>query len=109
MRKTFPVSTEFIYQLFALILIIIIVHAAYLAVIRPNAEAILAQQAAMVQEGNSQITERSVFVLIRDYEQEACFILMFWALAIMAYKGIATIRQRTLLQKDLINESAYLK
>ena len=102
MKKNFPISFEFIYQLFALILIIIIVHAAYVAVIRPNADAILARQAAMLKEGNSQVTQRSVFVLIRDYEQEACFILMLWALAIMAYKGVVTIRQRTLLQKDLI-------
>jgi biopolymer transport protein ExbB/TolQ len=102
MKKKFPISTEFIYQLFALILIIIIVHAAYVAIIRPNADAILVQQAAMLEADNSRITERSVFVLIRDYEQETCFILMFWALAIMIYKGVATIRQRTLLQIGLI-------
>jgi len=102
MKKKFPLSIEFIYQLFAMILIIIIVHAAYVAVIRPKADAILAQQAARLQAGESLIAERSVFVLIRDYEQEACFILMFWALAIMAYKGVVTIRQRTLLQLDLI-------
>jgi len=102
MKKNFPISIEFIYQLFALILFIIIVHAAYVAVIRPNADAILAKQAAMLAEDKSQMAERSVFVLIRDYEQEACIILMFWALAIMAYKGIVTVRQRALLQKDLI-------
>jgi biopolymer transport protein ExbB/TolQ len=102
MKKKFPLSLEFIYQLFSLILIVIIVHAVYLAVVRPNADAILARQAAMMNEDKSLVTERSVFVLIRDYEQEACFILMFWALAIMAYKGIITIRHRALLQEDLI-------
>jgi biopolymer transport protein ExbB/TolQ len=102
MKRSFPVSLEFIYQLFALILIIIIVHAVYVAVIRPNADAILAKQAAMLQADQSQITERSAFVLIRDYEQEACFILMFWAIAIMAFKGVVTVRHRALLQKELI-------
>jgi biopolymer transport protein ExbB/TolQ len=102
MKKNFPLSIEFIYQLFALILIIIIVHAAYVAIIRPNADAMLAEQAAALETGKTQIAERSVFILIRDYEQEACFILMFWALAIMAYKGVVTIRQRALLQQDLI-------
>ena len=102
MKKNFPVSIEFIYQIFSLIVIIIIVHAAYVAVIRPNADAILARQAAMIEEDQSQATERSVFVLIRDYEQEACFILMFWAMAIMAFKGFMTIRHRTLLNRDLI-------
>jgi hypothetical protein len=90
MKKNFPVSIEFIYQIFSLIVIIIIVHAAYVAVIRPNADAVLARQAAMIEENKSQTTERSMFVLIRDYEQEACFILMFWAIAIMAYKGLMT-------------------
>lgn len=102
MKKKFPVSFEFIYQLFSLIVIVIGVHTAYVAVVRPNADAILAGQAAMLAADKSQITERSVFVMIRDYEQEACFILMFWALAIMTYKGIVTIRQRTLLEIDLI-------
>jgi hypothetical protein len=102
MKKNFPVSIEFIYQIFSLIVIIIIVHAAYVAVIRPNADAILARQAAMIEEDKAQATERSVFVLIRDYEQETCFILMFWALAIMAFKGLMTIRHRTLLHQDLI-------
>ncbi|MBT8370557.1 MAG: MotA/TolQ/ExbB proton channel family protein [Desulfobacterales bacterium] len=102
MNKKFPVSIEFIYQLFSLILIIIIVHAAYVAVIRPNADAILAKQAAILDEDKSQVTERSVFILIRDYEQETCFILMFWALAIMAYKAVVSIRHRSLLQEDLI-------
>ena len=102
MKKAFPVSFEFIYQLFSLILIIIIVHAVYVAVIRPNADKILARQAVMLDEDKSQVAERSVFILIKDYEQETCFILMFWALALMVYKSIVTIRHRELLQKDLI-------
>jgi biopolymer transport protein ExbB/TolQ len=102
MKKSFPLSIEFIYQMFALIIIIIMVHAVYVAFIRPHADAELAEQAAMLETDKSQIARRSVFVLIRDYEQEACFILMFWAIAIMAYKGIATIRHRALLHMDLI-------
>ena len=102
MKKSFPLSIEFIYQIFALIIIIIIVHALYVGIIRPNADAILAQQAALLETDKSVITERSVFVMIRDYEQEACFILMLWALAIMMYKAVTTIRHRSLLQRDLI-------
>lgn len=102
MKKSFPLSLEFIYQLFALIIIIIVVHAVYVAVIRPHADTELAEQAAMLATDKSQISQRSVYVLVRDYEQEACFILMFWAIAIMAYKGTTTVRQRALLQLDLI-------
>jgi biopolymer transport protein ExbB/TolQ len=102
MKKSFPLSFEFIYQIFSLIVVIIIVHAVYVAIIRPNADAILARQAALLKVDKSQVTERSVFILIRDYEQEACFILMFWAMAIMAYKSIMTMRDRALLHQDLI-------
>ena len=43
--RQFPLSPEFIYQLFALILAIIIVHGAYVGVVRPNADAFLAEEA----------------------------------------------------------------
>ena len=102
MKKSIPLSVEFIYQVFALIVIIIMVHAVYVAVIRPRADAELAKQQALLETDKSQITTRSVYVLIRDYEQEACFILMFWAIAIMGYKAFKTSRQRALLQMDLI-------
>jgi biopolymer transport protein ExbB/TolQ len=102
MKKKFPISLETLYQLFSLILIIIVVHAFYVAIIRPRADAILEERAVRLQEDKSYVTERSVFVLIRDYEQESCFILMFWALAIMGFKSVKTIRQRALLEEDLI-------
>jgi biopolymer transport protein ExbB/TolQ len=102
MKKKLPISLETIYQLFSLILIIIVVHAFYVAIIRPRADAILEERAVRLREDKSYVTERSVFVLIRDYEQESCFILMFWALAIMGFKSVKTIRQRALLEEDLI-------
>jgi hypothetical protein len=102
MKKTFPQSTEFIYQLFSLIIVIILVHALYVAIIRPGADAFLTEQAALMETDPSHVTEQSVFVIIRDYEQETCFILMLWALAIMAYKAFSTTKHRALLLLDLI-------
>ena len=96
-------STEFVYQVFALIIAIIVVHAIYVAIIRPTADSILEQQAQLLSEDENYVPQRSVYVLIRDYEQESCFVLMFWAMAIMAYKAIAVMRQRTLLDKGLIS------
>jgi biopolymer transport protein ExbB/TolQ len=102
MKQSFPLSFEFLYQLFSLIIIIIIVHALYVAIIRPNADAFLVEQAALMEENPSHVTEQSPFVIIRDYEQETCFILMLWALAIMVYKALVTVKHRALLQLDLI-------
>ena len=41
-------------------------------------------------------------MVVRDYEQEACFVLMFWALAILGFKGISVYRQQRLLDRDLL-------
>jgi biopolymer transport protein ExbB/TolQ len=95
-------SVEFTYQVFALILAIIIVHAFYVSVVRPNAEAILAEQRERINTDENYIPPRSLYVLVRDYEQESCFILMLWAMAIMAYKATGLRRERALLEQELL-------
>lgn len=99
-KKNIPV--EFVFQLFALVIAIIVVHAMYVSVVRPNATAVLEEQALEAQENPDYIRERSVWVLIKDFEQEACFILMVWALAIMGYKARTLLRERRLLDVDLV-------
>ncbi len=107
MKKNFPF--EFIYQVFSLLIIMIIVHAAYIAVIRPNAEAELEYQAEQLKLIKDFVPKRSIYILIRDYEQEACFILMFWSLFIMAYKGTSLFRERNLLDKDILHAKDGIK
>ena len=99
-RKNIPV--EFVFQLFALIIAIIIVHAFYVSIVRPNANEVLAEQAIEAENNPDYVRERSTWVLIKDLEQEACFILMFWALAIMGYKAREILRERNLLDIDLV-------
>lgn len=100
MKRTF--RNEFLYQVFALIICVIVVHAFYVTAVRPKATQILQEQALQVQEDASYTPERTLWVLIRDYEQEACFILMFWAFAIMGYKAVVAVRERTLLERELL-------
>jgi biopolymer transport protein ExbB/TolQ len=99
-KKAIPV--EFVFQLFALIIAIIVVHAFYVSIVRPNATLVLEQQAIEAAADPDYIRERSNWVLIRDLEQESCFILMFWALAIMGYKARDIMRERALLDVDLV-------
>ena len=99
-KKNIPI--EFVYQLFALIIAIIIVHAFYVSVVRPNAVQIIAEQNAAAAENPDYVRERHVWVLIKDLEQEACFILMIWALAIMGYKSVTILAERQLLDVDLV-------
>ena len=100
MSKQLPI--EFIYQLFSLIIAIIIVHAVYVGVIRPNASAILEAQAIEMNANPDYVPERSAYVVIRDFEQEACFILALWAMSLMGYKALQTARERRILQMELI-------
>ena len=99
-KKNIPV--EFVFQMFALIIAIIVVHAFSVSVIRPNAAQIIEEQNAAAAADPDYVRERRVAVLIKDLEQEACFILMFWALAIMGYKAVKIVRERRLLDVDLV-------
>ncbi|HSM29988.1 MAG TPA: MotA/TolQ/ExbB proton channel family protein [Woeseiaceae bacterium] len=99
-KKNIPV--EFVFQMFALIIAIIVVHAFYVSVIRPNAAQIIEEQNAAAAADSDYVRERRIPVLIKDLEQEACFILMFWALAIMGYKAVKIMRERRLLDVDLV-------
>jgi biopolymer transport protein ExbB/TolQ len=99
-KKNIPV--EFVFQLFALIIAIIIVHAFYVSIVRPNAAEVLEAQAIEREANPDYVTVRSTWILIKDMEQEACFVLMFWALAIMGYKAKTILEERALLDVELI-------
>jgi biopolymer transport protein ExbB/TolQ len=99
-KKNIPV--EFVYQLFALIITIIIVHAFYVSVIRPNAAQLIEEQNIAAAANPDYVRERHVSILIKDFEQEACFILGFWALAIMGFKARTIFAERGLLDVDLV-------
>ena len=100
MNRQLPI--EFIYQLFSLVIAIILVHAIYVSIVRPNASAILKEQAVQLNANPDYVPERSAYVVIRDFEQEACLILMLWAMSLMGYKAYHTVQERKVLQLDLI-------
>jgi biopolymer transport protein ExbB/TolQ len=99
------IISDFIYQVFALIISVIVVHAVYVAVIRPNADAVLAQQAAQQAIDPEYVGERSLYVVMRDFEQETCIILMLWAMSIMGLKIARNRNENKLLQRPLLNLS----
>lgn len=100
MKRKFP--NEFLYQVFALIIAVIIVHAVYVTVIRPQASAVMAEQTIQIQEDANYTPQRSLYVLIRDFEQESCFVLMLWAFSIMGFKALKAAGERKLLQQELV-------
>ncbi|MXZ45299.1 MAG: MotA/TolQ/ExbB proton channel family protein [Gammaproteobacteria bacterium] len=101
MNKRF--TTSFITQLLALVVAVLVVHTFYESVIRPNANVVLEERKEAVEnEIDDYEIKRSIYVILKDYEQEICFILMFWAFAIMATKAISARLQHRLTKQDLV-------
>lgn len=59
------------------------------------------EHAMMVQNADYE-QQRNFYVVLMDYEQEACIVLMLWAIAIMGYKAVAVWRQQQQLSEDLL-------
>ena len=79
---------EALWQVLFLVFAIAVVHATYSWAVRPAAQQ---QQQRIAELGTEEAEERATLsaraaVVIKDYEQEACFIALLWALAIMGMK-----------------------
>ena len=98
-------TNEMFFQLIALLLAVIVVHAIFVTVVRPNAKSTIRQHAEMAAAGEAYEVPRSFFIVIKDFEQEACFILMFWALAIMGYKTRSAMNEQKMFATQLISIS----
>lgn len=95
--------SDFLMELFALLAIFVLVHAFYTAVVRPRASAIVAEQAVAMAADPNYVPERTFWVIAKDYEQEACFVLGFWAIFVMLYRGSKVSRARRLLERDFLH------
>jgi biopolymer transport protein ExbB/TolQ len=100
MKKHYP--SEFLFSLFTLLAAVIVVHGIWVAVVRPNAQEVLSAQAAAMKADPDYVPQRSLWVVLKDYEQESCLILMLWALGIIGYKARETARERAALAEDLV-------
>ena len=94
---------EVFYQIVALLLAFLVVHAAYVTVIRPNAELVQQQQTLQQQQDPDFVPQRSIYIILRDFEQETVIVLMLWAMAIIGMKTRKTLRERRLLESDLVH------
>ena len=71
-------------------------------VVQPNASEALIEEAILINEDPAYVPKRNLFVVVKDLEQEACFVLMLWAIALMSFKARETFRERSLLGRNLI-------
>jgi biopolymer transport protein ExbB/TolQ len=95
-------SNDFVYQVTTLVLAFLIMHVPWTLVVRPRARVVLETQAREMRTNPEFIQERSWWVIIKDPEQEWEFILCLWALCIMGAKWHGSVRERRLLESDLV-------
>lgn len=94
---------ELMFSLIALALAIIVVQSVYAVIIRPRAEASLRETYQLAKTDPTIRPGRSVYVILKDYEQETCIILMLWSLTLLGYKTYTLSRDRKLLEADIVN------
>ncbi|ORU91267.1 MAG: MotA [Cycloclasticus sp. symbiont of Poecilosclerida sp. N] len=91
--------TQLIKSLVALALSVVVVHTVYSGYIIPAATASI-QEAAI----SGQSTPRNIFIILKDFEQELCLILMFWGGYLMATKCIVLLNERYLFNIDFLEK-----
>ena len=82
-----------------LIISVIVVHLAYIGYVRPEAELILE---AARQAGQS--APRDFVIVIKDYEQQICIILMLWGSFLILSKCREILRSKYLYTVDIVEE-----
>lgn len=102
-------SHDFWYEIFSLIVIIILVQGVYATIIRPHAEEVRASDIARMQKDPQYVPTLSGWVIVSEYEPETCVIFACWAFAIMGRKVIHIRRGRNLLETDVLHLSDGMK
>jgi len=100
--RTVNYPNEFFVTLVALIVTILVTHALYVSWIRPTGDALVAQEQARLKADPNYEPKRSIYLTIKDYEQEIEIIHFAWAMLILAYKAILVRRERQLLEREPI-------
>ncbi|MFW2368364.1 MAG: MotA/TolQ/ExbB proton channel family protein [Desulforhopalus sp.] len=89
--------SDMVKSILVLFVAIIVVHLVYIGFVRPEADLLLetARQAG-------QTAPRDIVIVLKDYEQEICFILMLWGGYLILSKCRTILRNNYLFTVDLI-------
>jgi biopolymer transport protein ExbB/TolQ len=82
----------------ALVIFIVTVHLIYVGYIRPEAS-----QLIEIAQLNGQSAPRDLVVILKDYEQEICLILMLWGSFLIATSYREILKTKYLFSVDFIN------
>jgi len=99
------VLDDAVYSIAALLLSVIVIHSIWTLIIRPRAEAVLSQRVTITNNSNvkAQVLQlRSVYVILKDHEQEICVILCMWSLLLLGRQAQQTQKGRKLLDREYV-------
>ena len=99
------VLDDAVYSISALLLAVIIIHSIWTLIIRPRAEAVLSHRVTVTnsKDVKTQVLQlRSVYVILKDHEQEICVILCLWSLLLLARQAQDTRLGRQLLDREYV-------
>jgi hypothetical protein len=98
------VLDDAVYSISALLLSVIVMHSIWTLFIRPRAEAVLGQ-AVEIKQGETKtrvLQLRSVYVILKDHEQELCVTLCMWSLLLLGRQFVLSQKDRKLLDRDYV-------
>ena len=98
------VLDDAVYSISALLLSVIVMHSIWTLFIRPRAEAVMGQRVEIKQgDATHRVLQlRSIYVILKDHEQETCVILCMWALLLLGRQFLLSQKDRKLLDKDYV-------
>jgi biopolymer transport protein ExbB/TolQ len=101
-------STDFLVPAIGLLLAVLLVEAVFSSIVRPRAREIALKQRVMAAQGATsgrQSEERSIFVIIKDPEQQIEIVFALWGLVILGHKLVQVRKERRLFKHELIRIS----
>ena len=99
-------SSDFLVPAIGLLISILLVEPFYRAVVRPRAEEIELKQRVMAAQGSTVgrgADQRSIYIIIKDPEQEMEIIFAIWGFIILGHKLVQVRRERRLFRHDFIH------
>ena len=104
-QETGWLNREQIIQIGGLLVAAILTQIIYSTVIRPRARVVeeANQAAAEADSESGYVPERSIFIILRDEEQQVCFTLLLWAMIMIGYKLRQVGLERRLLDHEFLH------
>lgn len=98
-------SSQFLVPALGLLVAVLLVEPFYRFVVRPRTEEIELKQRVMSAQGtaaNRSSEQRSIYIIIKDLEQELEIIFAIWGVIILTHKVIVIRKERALFRHDFV-------